>query len=322
VHEFAVALGAVLAACIPASTAAAYVRATIPGTQICTYWPARSIPFFIYYKGSPDVCCYEDFAAIRAAFKTWESPGCTDLTFVDNGTTTDTWVGYSAPNHTDNNVIFRTQLCSTPGVVPPNDPCIEQGGCNNPYNCWDQASSSIAVTTTTYSTDTGEIFEAGIELNNATQHFVALSSQCACPGTWSGGECLTNGNLCTCSGSCSCTGNVNDVENTVTHEVGHFLGFAHETDPTSVMFASAQPCEISKRCLNCGDIEGLCTVYPAGKPVLTCGSPPPEQVNASCGSCALGMSTPFLIFLGTVASPLMRRRAPRVRTSHPRRGVG
>ena len=273
-----------LLAAFPVATAQAYVRATIPGSPICTYWSIRSIPFWINQYGSPDVSGYDDFTAIRSAFQTWTLPSCTDLAFSDQGVTADTWVGYSYPDHTLNNVIFRPKLCADPGVVPVGDPCLQQGGCRNPYNCWEEASTSIAVTTTTYSTNTGVIFQAGIELNDATQHFAVLTA------------------------SSTCTTD-NDIQNTVTHEIGHLLGFAHETDPTSVMFASAQPCEISKRTLNTGDSLGLCTVYPAGSPSVPCGDPPRNEVAGSCALANVGASFPVILLFGLVTAFPRRRGA-------------
>ena len=62
-----------------------------------------------------------------------------------------------------------------------------------------------------------------------------------------------------------------DIQNTVTHEVGHVIGLDHPPNkPHSTMFATAPEGEIKKRSLNSDDIEGLCTIYPAYD-----GGPPP-----------------------------------------------
>lgn len=52
-----------------------------------------------------------------------------------------------------------------------------------------------------------------------------------------------------------------DLRNTLTHEVGHLLGFDHTSVAEATMFASAPPGENSKRTLHRDDTEGLCDVY-------------------------------------------------------------
>jgi len=66
---------------------------------------------------------------------------------------------------------------------------------------------------------------------------------------------------------------VNDVENTLTHELGHFLGLAHVSDPEATMYADSPEGETEKRSLGTDDIDGVCFVYPAGAP--TPGVDPP-----------------------------------------------
>jgi len=55
-----------------------------------------------------------------------------------------------------------------------------------------------------------------------------------------------------------------DVQNTITHEAGHLLGFAHSSDPESTMFATAVLNETKKRDLTADDSQGLCDTYPLG----------------------------------------------------------
>jgi len=52
-----------------------------------------------------------------------------------------------------------------------------------------------------------------------------------------------------------------DVQNTVTHELGHGLGLDHSDDPLATMFKKASSGELSKRTLAEDDIEGLCSIY-------------------------------------------------------------
>ena len=52
-----------------------------------------------------------------------------------------------------------------------------------------------------------------------------------------------------------------DIQNSATHEVGHFEGFGHSTDSDATMFASTTARETSKRSLGNDDIAGLDALY-------------------------------------------------------------
>ncbi len=60
-----------------------------------------------------------------------------------------------------------------------------------------------------------------------------------------------------------------DVQNTLTHEMGHLLGFAHSPVMEATMFAMAAPGETSKRDLATDDIDAVCDTYPTGAPTPT-----------------------------------------------------
>jgi hypothetical protein len=55
-----------------------------------------------------------------------------------------------------------------------------------------------------------------------------------------------------------------DIENSAAHEVGHFGGLGHSTDPSATMFATTSPGETAKRTLAPDDIAGFTALYGGG----------------------------------------------------------
>lgn len=92
-----------------------------------------------------------------------------------------------------------------------------------------------AVTTVIYNTDTGVIVDADIDLNG--HNFFWTSSD-------DPSEVAT------------------DVQNIITHEIGHLLGLGHTAEKEASMFESTHQGELKKRSLHADDELGLCKVYP------------------------------------------------------------
>ncbi|RLB53806.1 MAG: hypothetical protein DRJ42_10915 [Deltaproteobacteria bacterium] len=105
---------------------------------------------------------------------------------------------------------------------------------------WPTAASptALALTTVVYDRRTGVIQDADIDLNDERFFWTTAAD----------------------------TATLNDVQNTVTHELGHLLGFAHVPDPSATMFADSPEGEIDKRSLGSDDVDAVCTVYPRGAP--------------------------------------------------------
>jgi hypothetical protein len=62
-----------------------------------------------------------------------------------------------------------------------------------------------------------------------------------------------------------------DLVNTLTHELGHFIGLDHSLDPASTMYFSAPIEETEKRSLDADDEAGFCSIYETCQADDTCG---------------------------------------------------
>jgi len=151
--------------------------------------------------------------------------------------------------------------------------------------------NAFAVTTVWHRRSTGEILDADMEINERRGPY---------------GVCPDEG----------CTTRLVDLENVVTHEMGHFLGLAHSTDREATMFASSVAGEVIKRDLSPDDIVGICTVYPDGMPEGECDYVPANGLDLdcepSCGCSAPGRSrTPAwpLALIGLFLARAARRRS-------------
>jgi uncharacterized protein (TIGR03382 family) len=295
---------AALAALCVAFPASAYERARVNGSGPWLFWATRGHSFLIDSKGTPDAPAGSAFDAVRRSFATWAAVSCSDLRFAEEPTAqTDRRVGYVQGGTNHNLVLWRSASCAS--AVPSGDPCLTQGGCSNKYDCWEHDSSAIATTTTTSNTATGEIVDADIELNDPGFAFTTADGP-PCPSTGPRVNCVAY-----------------DVQNTVTHEAGHTMGLAHSTDQTATMYAFAPNGETSKRILHPDDVQGICAIYPKGRPTsVSPGVPPPgsEVSGGGCGSSGAPSWEALLVAAALIA--LRRNQRASARATAAQRTAG
>ena len=271
-----------------------YVRSRVddknPNSQ-CLWWPEnQTIELRQSVDGNVENAGDAEFQAFAAAMGTWQTQlgSCASLALQEGTRTQTRKTGYFATGSNENIAVFRLRRCSA--VVPANDPCLgEADDCGNQFDCWQHAQDAIAITTTSFKSETGRIIDSDIEFNSPAFIFTTVDSP-VCP----------RGNYST---SCVAT----DVQNTTTHELGHLLGLAHTATTSSTMAKAADPGELSKRLLDSATAKYVCDVYPRGKPSRSCVLP---QVSPDLGKTARGcqVSPGTLVFVAAAWAIRRRRR--------------
>ena len=313
----ALAAAAALAAALPAH---AYVRSCATndaGQEVCFYWPGRSIAWKLNPPSaaisSPSCTADAVLAAAQSSFAAWtqatrsnESAPCDQLALPYGGTTSSIAVGIgSAAEHI---VVFRQGFCSNDTSFPADDPCRTDGTCGNTHNCFDDAGAlgqnTIALTTVSYSPSSGKIGDADIEVVdwNGQNRDGSLAGT---PDGWyftcQDPAALPN---CTAYGQTGCV--YMDLQNTLTHEAGHFIGLNHPPVAEATMYGYAQPGTVDKRSLADDDVNGVCAIYPPVK-------------KSSSGGCGVGdpAAIPALLLAIAALAPRLRRSRGSHRTTIP-----
>ena len=158
---------------------------------------------------------------------------------------------------------------------------------------WPYPNRPVAYTAVTYNPNTGIIIDADIELNAEDYAFTTTPE-------------LESWKI--------------DIQNTITHELGHVVGLDHPPLPEVTMFEHAGPGETLKRSLHEDDIEGLCTLYPAD-PEVVCTELQPQYLfydfpdkppPGGCGTASDSpVGSPGLFLLLTTGLVMFLRRRQR-----------
>jgi hypothetical protein len=193
-------------------------------------------------------------------------------------------------------------------------------------DAWPYEPSALAITTVFARQDNGTILDADVELNAVAGGRFKWGDLVAGLGTGI---------------------HVEDLQNTLTHEFGHFLGLDHncylsgsnakrgvdqngvivpECDQASstvmaaTMFAAVAPGDVERRTLTDDDIAGVCAIYPAGSysarvldgGAISCtGTGGGNLANSGCSLGGRQGSAAGLLLAGLLVSAAARRRSRR-----------
>lgn len=95
--------------------------------------------------------------------------------------------------------------------------------------------NAYGITVLVFDTSSGEILDADMQINETAGTIGFCRSQCGGDGV--------------------------DLQNVVTHEVGHFLGLGHSDIVNASMYGNSLRGEVGKGFLNEDDVEGACAIY-------------------------------------------------------------
>jgi hypothetical protein len=118
---------------------------------------------------------------------------------------------------------------------------------------YETGSHTLALTTITFEKETGEIFDADVELNSAQNNLTIDTDNPAA-----------------------------DLPSIVTHEAGHFLGLSHTQVEGATMVAVYRPGNTDLRTLEADDIAGMCAIYPPNRDTVTTSCEPRHGFLKGC----------------------------------------
>lgn len=225
------------------------------------FWPTSCIEFHMNEQGTQFLDLRETRTAIMKAFRSWSAVDCgggkqASMTFVAKEDVACKKAEYNRDGKNVNVVLFQDSDWKYRGI-----------------------DGTLAKTSTTFDTDTGEIFDADIEVNTAFNKVTVTDT----------------------------AGQIQyDLQAILAHEVGHFLGIGHSENERATMYARYVPGTTEIRQLNQDDKDAVCAAYPPNNGVAcnqeprggysaTCDGTPaadPETSCAAAGDPARGSSDP------------------------------
>lgn len=225
-----------------------------PATGEKLWWPTSCVSYATNKLGTQDLDPADTRAVIKKTFQAWSAVPCPDgkpasMTFQEREPVSCHKGQYNKNGPNVNVILFQDDDWKYRGI-----------------------DGTLAKTSVTYNDETGEIYDADIEVNTANN-------------------------------TVTITDDPKDIEYDLqailTHEVGHFIGVAHSSVPDSVMYPTYNPGSTTQRKLTQDDVEAVCAIYPPNNGVV-CNTEPrggfsgtcdPEEDRGICSVSATGIGT-------------------------------
>ncbi len=249
------------------------------------FWRSQCVSFSLQRDGTEHLPFQEVAPNLQKTFYNWtgiECPGggTASIAFSPTQDVVCHKAEYNAENYPNANILlFQDTRWQYKG-----------GGENN-----------IAKTTVSFDPDSGEIYDADIEMNFANNQFTLHDDEEV----------------------------VYDLEAVITHEVGHFIGIDHSRLYEATMYYGYNEGDTYQRDLSEDDIEAICDIYPPDR-AASCETSPKNGFGSLCApedaplpfdplaSCSLAPAsrakTPTLLVALASAFILGRRSPSRART--------
>jgi len=242
-------LGSLVLAADPASAFCRSTTCRASGTKECKtdesgcpadgaklFWPTSCISYATNELGTQDLDPVDTRAIIKKTFQAWTDVPCPNggiasMAFQEREPVTCKRSEYNKTGANLNVVLFQDDDWKYRGI-----------------------DGTLAKTSVTYNDETGEIYDADIEVNTAN-NTVTISDD---PRKIQ-----------------------YDLQAILTHEVGHFIGIAHSLDDSAVMAPTYSPGSIAQRKLSPDDVKAVCAVYPPNSGVA-CNVEPRGGYSPAC----------------------------------------
>jgi len=224
--------------CDPSKAACARNSDSCLTTGIPLFWSSSCLQVYVQANGSPKqgISFATAQESVSRAFTTWLSAACGGASPLLDvqvlGPITCNTAEFNKTQKNANIVLFREDEWPYVG-----------------------AEDALGFTHLTFNADTGELWDADLEINAVAYRF-------------SVGDPVTD----------------NDLDSMLTHEAGHMLGLAHTRVLDATMFATYAVGTDSQRTLADDDVRAVCASYPADRTPSRTSCSPRYGFSDACGA--------------------------------------